>query len=41
MKGSLQFSRHISQNLVHKERFYVKYSHYDVNHKIHCICIRP
>ncbi|MDG4653295.1 McrC family protein [Chryseobacterium arthrosphaerae] len=37
LKGSLQFSRHISQNLVHKERFYVKYSHYDVNHKIHCI----
>lgn len=37
LKGALQFSKHISQNLVHKERFYVKYSHYDVNHKIHCI----
>ncbi|WP_126651712.1 McrC family protein [Chryseobacterium aureum] len=37
LKGSLQFSKHISKNLVHKERFYVKYSHYHVDHKIHCI----
>ncbi|WP_336703496.1 McrC family protein [Chryseobacterium indologenes] len=37
LKGSLQFSKHLSQNLVHKERFYVKYSHYNVDHKIHCI----
>ncbi|WP_330747155.1 McrC family protein [Chryseobacterium sp. CP-77] len=37
LKGALQFSKHISQNLVHHERFYVKYSHYDVNHEIHRI----
>ncbi|MDR2235288.1 MAG: McrC family protein [Chryseobacterium sp.] len=37
MKGQLHFSKHISQNSVHKERFYVKYTEYNVYHKVHCI----
>lgn len=37
LKGSLVFSKHISKNIVHKERFYVRHSHYDVEHLIHLI----
>lgn len=33
LKGSLQFSQHISRNLVHKEHFFVKHTVYDVQHR--------
>ena len=37
LKGKLEFSGHISKNLVHKERFYTTHQVYDKDHLVHQI----
>ena len=39
LKGSLFFAQHISQNLIHKERFYTKHQVYDHEHLVHQILL--
>ncbi|TRZ46148.1 McrC family protein [Robertkochia solimangrovi] len=40
LKGSIQFAKHLNQNLVRQERFYVKHSTYDKEHVIHAILFK-
>jgi 5-methylcytosine-specific restriction enzyme subunit McrC len=37
LKGALVFSKHITKNIVHKEKFYVRYTDYNKNHIEHQI----
>ena len=40
LKGSLNFTKHLNENLIHKERFYTAHTVYDQNHILHAILHR-
>ncbi|SCW38338.1 McrC family protein [Mucilaginibacter sp. NFR10] len=37
LKGNLLFAKHLQHNLTHAERFFVNYTIYDANHRLHQI----
>jgi 5-methylcytosine-specific restriction enzyme subunit McrC len=40
LKGNILFGKHIQKNITHQEKFYVRYSTYDVEHKLNSILFK-